>query len=247
MRSLMAIVLLGCDPIADDAYQGEPIGTLRGQITSDLESTPPAEVILAWINWRTDPGTVVGTRVPVEGTFPLGFTMTLYVPPPDGALNALPEDRYAGDAEPRVGFAWILVLRQGATPPDTNVIAHADIKGLQPGDVLGWAEDHIYAYVDRTVPDASYAEEILGAELSPGFHLMEAAGRGGADLDAIRACKAMGLDSSTCTPMIEPLRPATERQSGEVPIRLTAELESLRLPVFALPSAVERAFGIGGG
>src|SRR5262245_49098675 len=105
---------------------GEPIGTLYGNITSNFStSPPPAEVILLWINWRSDPGTVTGTRVPVEGTFPAGFTMTLHLPPPEQALNQLPPTR--GAEEPKVGFAWIVVMRVGATPPHQDVLAHADI------------------------------------------------------------------------------------------------------------------------
>jgi hypothetical protein len=246
-RCIAIIALLfGCDPAISSDYMGEPIASLRGTITSDFSEAPPeAEVILAWVNWRSDPGTVVGTRVPVEGDFPAGFTLTLHLPPPYVALNVLPEDRYAGLDEPMLGVAWILVLRKGAVPPYQNVLQHADIKAVQPGDVLGWAEDHVFVWVDSDVPEGSWAEEILSGTPPSGFHLMRAVGRGGADLEEIRACKATGRLSSTCTPMIDPLVPETP--DTEVPVRLTPALETLRLPVFALPDAVEQAFGLDGG
>ncbi len=139
------------------------------------------------------------------------------------------------------------MLRAGATPPGKNVLAHADIKGVHPGDVLGWAEDYVYVYVEGEVPSGSWAEEILAGAPPRGFHLMRASGKGGTDLEAIRDCKAAGQTSSACAPMIAPLSPPENGESTEVPIRLTPDLALLRLPVFALPDAVEEAFGIAGG
>jgi hypothetical protein len=238
------LLLTACDPAVSTGYRGEPIGMIFGEITSDFPEPPgPAEVILGWVNWHSAPGTVVGTRVPVEGTFPSGFTLTVHHPPPGLALNELPE--HDGVDEPRFGFAWIMVLRAGSTPPDQNVLQHADIKAVRPGSVLGWAEDHIYVYIDRDTEEGSWAEQILGPA-ERGFHLMRAVGRGGTDLEAIRECRTMDRLSRTCTPEIDPLF-AEDRGSTFVPIRLTPELSTLRLPVFALPDAVEEAFGIGGG
>jgi hypothetical protein len=249
VRRILAILLLtACDPAITTGYMGEPIGELHGEITSEFPDAPgPAEVILAWVNWHSAPGTVVGTRAQLlASTFPAGFTITLHHPPPELALNTLPEGRYAGSDEPHVGFAWIMVIREGAAAPDQNVIAHADIKALRPGSVLGWAEDHIFAYIDRDTPGGSWAEEILSGPAPAGFHLMRASGKGGTDLEAIRECKAMGRISSTCMPMIDPLL-RESRADTRVPVRLTPDLGTLRLPVFALPDEVEQAFGIGGG
>ena len=47
--------------------------------------------------------------------------------------------------------------------------------------------------------------------------------------------------------MIDPLVEPPGGNTTEVPIRLTPDLTTLRLPVFALPDAVEEAFGIAGG
>jgi hypothetical protein len=247
VKRVVLLLLCACDPAVTAEYMGEPIGQVHGRITSEFpDAPPPAEVILAWVNWHSDPGTVVGTRVPVEGMFPSGFTLTVHHPPPELALNQLPVNQYAGEDEPRVGFAWFMVLREGSAPPNQNVLAHADIKALRPGSVLGWSEEHIYVYIDRDAPMGSWAEEILRGAEKRGFHLMVADGAQGEELDRIRECKAEGRISSTCMPAIAPLR-KEDRSTTEVQITLTPELGTLELPVFALPDAVEEAFGIAGG
>jgi hypothetical protein len=243
MRSVapLMLFLFACGPVATPDYQGEPIGTLKGTITSELLRAPPAELVLLWINWRSAPGTVLGTRSSVDGTFPAGFDVRLYVPPPDEGLNVLPV-KSSEITEPRLGFAWITVLREGAAPPNGDTITHADVKGLSPGDVLGWAEDFIFAYLDAPVPAGSFAEEILGAQLPAGYHLMRASGRGGTDLEEIRRCKEAGGASQVCSPSIQGLSPADEGE--KVRVRLTSELGLLRVPVFSLPPTVEDAYGI---
>lgn len=236
----LVLLLLGCQPLADPSYRGEVLGLVAGTITSEISPPPPAEVLLLWINWKSDPGTVLGTRAAVEGSFPSRFRVELYDPPPDSALNVLPP-AVEGHTEPLLGIAWLVVLAQGATPALNRELSHADVKGLSQGAVLGWAEDDVMAWVSEDAAAGSFAAEILGGPAARGFHLMRASGKSSADIEAVRACRARG---DTCPPLISGLVPAGIGE--DVPIRLTRQLEGLRVPVFALPPKVEEAFGIAG-
>jgi hypothetical protein len=242
LAAVLALFLVACQPLADPTYRGELLGSVDGTIESDLSLEPPAEVILLWLVWATDPGTVVGDRVPVEGQFPSRFTIDVYLPPPSSALNDLPP---ALDSvpEPRIGFAWIVVLRAGAAPPGRAVLTHADVKGLSTGSVLGWAEDYVVAYLDRGAAPGSSAAQILGAALPAGFHLMKAVGQSPASSSMIRDCLDRAADSASCSSLFAALVPAEGSGASEVEVRLTSDLSTLRLPLFLLPPKVQQAFG----
>jgi hypothetical protein len=241
-RLLISLLLAACDPAISRSYMGEPIGELRGSIDSEIDPPPPnAEVTLLWMRWRGVPGSVVGTRTPVEDTSPATVAVTLYHPPPDDALNVLPADR--SENEPRIAVAWIAVMQSGAATTDQNVLGRAELAGVRPGSVFGWAEDHVLAYVDRDVPTGSWAEEILSGTAERGFHLMRASGKGGGELEEISQCREEGKLSSACTTSIDPL--AREADGSEAVVRLAPDLSALRLPVFALPDAVEEELGAG--
>src|SRR5262245_24524362 len=89
-RALFALLLVGCEPLATPDYPGEVIARLAGTISSERDA-PPAELALLWINWRSAPGTVLGTRTPIEPAFPAGFELVLHLPPPESGLNQLPQ------------------------------------------------------------------------------------------------------------------------------------------------------------
>lgn len=236
----LILLLLGCQPLADPSYRGEVLGLVAGTISSEITPPPPAEVLLLWISWKSDPGTVLGTRAAVEGSFPSRFQVELYDPPPDAALNVLPPAD-AQRAEPTLGIAWLVVLAQGASPTLHRELSHADIKGLSQGAVLGWAEDNVMAWVSADAAAGTFAAEILGGPAARGFHLMRASGKPSAEVEALRDCRARG---GACPPLLMGLVPAGPAE--DVPIRLTRQLEGLRVPVFALPPKVEEAFGIAG-
>lgn len=92
---VMALCLLtiGCGDVAGPQYQGEPLMTLQGSLTSSGASAP-LEVALAWQTPRAVSG--VGdqfscepsptTRVKVEGSFPAAFRLDVYQPPPAESL-----------------------------------------------------------------------------------------------------------------------------------------------------------------
>jgi hypothetical protein len=233
--------LAGCDPAASPSYRGEPLEDLAGTITGALSRPPPpADLLLLWINWRTAPGTVVGTRVPVAGSFPAGFSLELYVPPPPEAMNVLPNTT----VEPDLAFAWIMVLRSGAVPPGRDILFHQDVKALSTGDVLGWAQDYVLAYLDRNADPGSWAAATLGGALPRGYHLMRVDGTTQADLAAIAMCKAtMGGNSGSCKPSLAPLSEVSGTDGG-LTVELSSDPGSLRVPLFQLPPKVEQAFGI---
>lgn len=236
----LIFLLLGCQPLADPSYRGEVLGLVAGTISSEITPPPPAEVLLLWINWKSDPGTVLGTRAAVQGSFPSRFQVELYDPPSDAALNLLPPAN-AGQAEPQLGIAWLVVLAQGATPALNRELSHADVKGLSQGAVLGWAEDNVMAWLSADAAPGTFAAEILGGPAARGFHLMRVSGKTGAEVEALRSCRARG---EVCPPLLTGLTTASPGE--DVRIRLTRQLEALRVPVFALPPKVEEAFGIAG-
>jgi hypothetical protein len=241
----MGLVLAGCDAAALQGYQGEPLEALAGTIQGSLAAPPPAaDLLLLWINWRTAPGTVVGTRVPVTGSFPAGFSLDIFLPPPAEALNALPPDSSATIAEPDLGFAWIMVVRSGATPPGRDILFHQDVKGLSTGDVLGWAENYVLAYLDRDAVSGSWAEAALSGPLGRGYHLMRVEGTTQANLIAIGMCKAqMGGTSANCKPTLAPLSEVSGTDGG-LAVDLSSDLSTLLVPLFQLPPKVEQSFGI---
>jgi hypothetical protein len=242
----LALFVAACEPVAASSYRGEPLGVVSGTIRSDFQtSPPPAEVILLFLNWRTDPGTVVASREDASGQFPAGFTMALYTPPPAAGLNTLPR---AIDAvqEPNIGFAWIVVIRQGAAPPGRRVLTHADVKGLASGDVLGWAQDFVVAYLDQRAEPGTFAAQILGDTLDAGFHLMRAQSKPASDAAAINECMQTMPNGTGCTALFGPLVPADGNAGTPLEVTLTPDIETLRLPLFSLPPKVEQAFGLTG-
>ncbi|MBI2372826.1 MAG: hypothetical protein HYV07_02385 [Deltaproteobacteria bacterium] len=223
---LVSATLWACDPLASPEYLGEPLASIKGSVAS--WSTPPqgpADLVVLYIDYGPIQSTGLGERVPVTESFPVGFSIPLMAPPATDALNDIP-----GEGEPRIGIAWFVVLRSGAAKPGP-FLTHEDFKGLENGDVLGWAEDSILTYVDGEAAEGSTASEILGGPKATGFHLMAVQGKLAEDASCSLVC-----DTSTMREV--------DMASTTVMVSLSADPSTLRIPTFRLPDRVEDAFGI---
>lgn len=162
MRRLAACVLatIGCDPLADNTYVGEPMITLEGTFS---ETSQPIDVdgklALLWQDARTagGPGAEV-TVVPfVIGS--LGaFTTPIPVPPPVGAMFGF------DDGGPELGEAYVHIVTHvpittsdfdlGSDPVHALVFAQHDVAGGDAADYLGGAVTAGY-HLRRFTPTAT--------------------------------------------------------------------------------------------
>jgi len=88
--AVLLLITASCDPQADSAYQGEPLVTLRGYVSSSNGQTPLEAAML----WQRGPppstnDVDLATRAPVQAGFPATFTVHLYQPPPAAARRSL--------------------------------------------------------------------------------------------------------------------------------------------------------------
>jgi len=159
--------LWACDPQADSKYLGEPLVTLRGQVTS---STPLPALEAAMLWQRGAPPSTndqeLATRAPVQTGFPASFTVHLYQPPPARARRTL--------APGEVTFAR---ANAGAVPPGV-----AEEAGVAPaagpaggsggafGGTVGYGIDalHWVVYLESDVPPQSLTAWWLGTPLKAG-------------------------------------------------------------------------------
>jgi hypothetical protein len=162
----------GCSSQAGPDYSGEPLLTLKGSVVageSQSGAFPPANAAVLWYGARA----LVGASIPVEGTFPSSFTLSLHWPPPENRQdNALPpmtmQHNVTLDRGP-LTLGWIVALSPEANQSD-----------VQPGDVLGYALDTMVAYLDRDPdPATPLGQEIIRyAQLwqipaTRGYHLVQ--------------------------------------------------------------------------
>ena len=144
-RSVSFVLSIGlvaaCSPQAGTDYSGEPLLTLTGSVVAGGDPAaafPPAQAGVLWYGVRA----MVGASVPVVGSFPANFSLSLHWPPPEtGAGDALPpmtaQHNVTLDRGP-LQLGWIVALS-----PD------ADASNVRPEDVLGYALDTMVAYLDR--------------------------------------------------------------------------------------------------
>jgi len=205
----LAALAFSCDPQAEATYQGEPLITLQGQVTSSSQ-LPPLDAAMLWQRGPPPSSTdqELATRAPVQSGFPARFTLHLYQPPPAAARKML--------AAGEVVFAR---ANAGAVPPGMVI----GTSGASPALPTGWGIDarHWVVYLAADVPASSLTAWWLGAALPAGFHLLRVAPFDGrcikpADLDACAAeLTARGLpDDGTDNP-------GTARSFCRAPYRLS--------------------------
>jgi hypothetical protein len=238
----LVLVLAACDAQVTPAYLGEPLATMKGTIeTRFTTETPPAEVLLLWVNIETAPERLVGDRVPVVGEFPASFTSKLYAPPPPEALNDL---RRTLPAEPRLGIAWILVITTDPARAEM-ILSHEQVKMIDPHGILGWAEQEVIVYLEEPVPPGTFSAQILGAGTPAGFHVMHTGGKDQTSLHAISAClMATTPDAArSCADLVDPLL-LEDGADRSVTVTLAPDLQTLGVPLFAFPDRVKQLFGL---
>lgn len=169
---LVAGFVLGCDPLADAGYFGEPLLTLRGDVAGTLPEGvegSDVSVALVWLKGNDDDDegfAPITESAVVEGGFPARYRLDLFHPPPADATITL------DDGTVQFGF---IVAFPGADAREEFV---AD-------DVVGIAAQHLVVYVANTsalAPLAAFSPSMRGAQV--GFNLVDVL----ADRDAYDAC-----------------------------------------------------------
>jgi hypothetical protein len=162
--AVLLLITASCDPQADSAYQGEPLVTLRGYVSSSSGPTPLEAAML----WQRGPppstnDVDLATRAPVQAGFPATFTVHLYQPPPAAARRTL--------AAGEIAFA-----RANAAAVPYGVAA-AGVAALPAASNASYGIDpyHWVVYLAADVPPHSLMEWWLGAALHAGFYLMRVA------------------------------------------------------------------------
>lgn len=148
----LASALSGCSAQVDGAYQGEPLATIRGTVTSTRGALASDRPVVAAVLWYLEPspGEVepkfIGERVAVRGSFPASFTLDIYNPPPRSA-------------EMRTTFEF---EQEGASIPIgtplgvwTGFVAALDARAkdddIQKEDILGIDTSHTLIYLDAPI------------------------------------------------------------------------------------------------
>jgi hypothetical protein len=169
-----AVIVLGallgaCDAQVDGRYEGEPLATLRGDITVSERGAPAgAQGSRLAVVWTPQIGKTAngedlmqaqGTAVTVEGAFPSSFELEIFEPPPESALFEVT----IGGKPVRYARGVFLVL--DAAAPIDGTIPWEDLWG----HVRGAEPKHNIVYVADDVPaDPHYG----GVALARGYHLV---------------------------------------------------------------------------
>jgi hypothetical protein len=162
------VALAACDAQVDGRYEGEPLATLRGDITTSALGAPQgAEGARLAIVWTPQTGKAAngedimqaqGTEVTVAGSFPASFELVILEPPPDAALF----DTTIGGEATKYAQGVFLVLA-----PEAPIDAAMPWQDLW-GHVRGAEPKHNIVYVSEDVPaDPHYG----GVALRRGYHL----------------------------------------------------------------------------
>ena len=154
MRLLAASTLaaLGCDPLADNTYLGEPMLTLEGTFSdAGRLAGVSGELALLWQDARGAGGPGVQVTALPFAVSSLGvFTAIVPVPP-------APAVRFGfDDGGPALGEAYVHVVT--GVPISTSELD------------LGLDLDHVVVFAERDVVDGD-AAGYLGGPVTAGYHL----------------------------------------------------------------------------
>ncbi|MFZ5446134.1 MAG: hypothetical protein ACOZQL_39470 [Myxococcota bacterium] len=171
-------VLAACQqPATGPKYQGEPLFSVKGEMSLTGAGTAPSGPIRLAIGWYPDdrsssaPRALVTQEVQYQGSFPLNYTFSFYGVPPAGALS----DYGANGVTTRAAFGVLLAyedlngngeldsIAPGGSPVDR--VLGSSLGDVYNGDALA---DPVYvAYVDGQ-PPASWAGYSAGYNLQRG-------------------------------------------------------------------------------
>lgn len=183
-RSLLPaslLLLAACSPAVDARYRGEPLVTVRGQLTLPSGATvadAPIRLALAWYPGlggsaqSEPPRSIVTEEIAYQGTFPVSYTFSIYTLPPADALGKMSEDWGAARAgvgaliayQDQNGNGVLDTIPPGGTPVDT--VLGSSLGRLSGGPPGGYA----IVYLDGAAPPDS------PPEIQQGFNLVDFAG-----------------------------------------------------------------------
>jgi hypothetical protein len=179
---LAALLLVGCDPLADSDYVGQPLFTLTGSFAdgANAPASPVAGVAFIWqdAHGAGGPG-VAATAVPVSVAFPAAFSVAVPAPPPD---------------EARFGFG------DGVAIAEAYVYLVGDVHAPR-ATPLGSDRTHVLVWASADVAAGTAAADYLGGRMTAGYHLRRfqpVATVGAAQAALIDACAATGARHAAC-------------------------------------------------
>jgi hypothetical protein len=162
------LAAVGCSSQADTAYRGDPLAVFSGTVVTQ-SAAPPSTLYaaLAWADptFAPSPGSAelqslnwVGQAAPVVGQFPADFTLDVYQPPPDSALESC-----SGGAHLALGLLVAL---------DEAPVSGASVSST----VAGGAGGILVAYLDSDqTPGWICSPQTNGVSINPtkGYHLLQ--------------------------------------------------------------------------
>lgn len=177
-------VLAACQqPATGPKYQGEPLFSVKGEMSLTGSGTAPSGPIRLAIGWYPDdasssaPRALVTQEVQYQGSFPLNYTFSFYGVPPAGALS----DYTSNGVTTRAAFGVLMAyedlngngeldsIPQGGSPIDR--VLGSSLGDVYNGDALA---DPVYvAYVDGQ-PPASWTGYGPGYNLQQGGDIVPA-------------------------------------------------------------------------
>lgn len=184
----LASALLGCSAQVDGEYQGEPLATIRGTVTSTRGALEADQPVVAAVLWyvQTPADQIepkfVGDRVSVRGSFPANFTLDIFNPPPKVAEMTMNYDfEQMGISLPigtPLGIWTGFVVALDPRAKDDDIKAE-DILGIDISHTLIYLEDSGATWdgtspIDRDTVLRMMRHQLLltyNIEQTTGFHL----------------------------------------------------------------------------
>jgi hypothetical protein len=155
---------LGCDPVANDNYQGKVLATLHGVVATPTAGvggtqapTQPVEVALIWGKPDGMSVKLVAEKVDISGMFPAEFTVQLHHPPPSMVGASL--------AGAMVSQAFIAAL------PRTDWKQGTLLDKGRSVEVFGLAREQLF-HLDHALAADDPLAVLLGGIHEAGFHLV---------------------------------------------------------------------------
>lgn len=166
---LLCLIPVACDAQVPPGYQGEPLVTLQGTLSSQsTDPLPAADLLLGWLS--SDARITPFQEVQVSVQLPSRFTALIFQPPPESAYPAHPYSDGYTQLGSRVAAAQFVLAKHGVTVTDPS------INWVDPSvnQVLGYLDHYTLFYFESDgypgVRDPE-GKEHLGPYMTKGYHL----------------------------------------------------------------------------
>jgi len=170
-----SLFVCGCGVLADGTWRGEPLAELRGNVVVEEGSEPPAGDLRVALFWAGPDGFDLHEQdVHTELEFPAYYTLTLYSPPPEGALM---ESDWSDDLV-ALGAPMLYVDRNGDEfwDEEDEVVLGVSIEAAlvyTDGDLEVLADEPPFeALEDAEIDLEDWLEDAETELLDPGFYTM---------------------------------------------------------------------------